>query len=85
MEIPSTRFAKQALLALFILLPVWAFGQQNFQPAKITTLTGDTLRGFIDYRGWNKNPLFITFKAGEQATPKILRPLDIKEFQVSGE
>jgi hypothetical protein len=85
MKILSTPFAKQALLALLTLLPVWAFGQQNFQPAKITTLTGDTLRGFINYRGWDKNPRFITFKTGEQATPSILRPLDIKEFRVRNE
>lgn len=74
-----------AVLAVLTLLPAWAFGQKNFLPAKITTLTGDTLRGFIDYRGWDKNPKLIVFRPNMQAPSQTFRPLDIKGFRVNSE
>ena len=74
-----------AALAATSLLSTSAFGQQNFQPAKVITLTGDTLRGFVDYRGWDTNPRLIGFKADLQAPLQSFRPLDIKEFRVSNE
>ena len=59
MKIPSTL---RAALAAFLLLPACAFGQQNYQPAKVTTLAGDTMRGYINDRGWDRNPRVISFK-----------------------
>jgi hypothetical protein len=82
MKITYTAFA---VLILSILFPDWAFGQQNYQPAKIITLTGDTLRGFINYQGWDKNPNLIAFKPDQQAPSRIFRPLDIKGFRVNNE
>jgi hypothetical protein len=38
------------------------FGQENFQPGYVIADTGDTLRGFIDYRDWTTNPQQIAFK-----------------------
>lgn len=81
----STVFAGAAMLALLTLLPMWAFGQQNFQPAKVTTLSGDTLRGFINYRGWDNNPKSIAFKPDLQSPTQVFRPLDIKGFRVNNE
>ncbi|GAA4056130.1 hypothetical protein GCM10022409_49280 [Hymenobacter glaciei] len=74
-----------AAWALFLLLPACALGQQNFQPAKVTTLAGDTLRGFINYRGWDRNPRTVSFKPDLQAPEQQFRPLDIKGFSVSSE
>ena len=78
-------FTVLAALATLALLPTLAFGQKNFQPARVTTLAGDTLRGFIDYKGWDKNPHSIVFKPDLQAPSQTFRPLDIKGFRVSGE
>lgn len=82
MHLPST--LRAALVAL-LLLPACAFGQQNYQPAKVTTLAGDTLRGFINYRGWDRNPRVVSFKPDLQAPEQLFHPLDIKEFSVSNE
>jgi hypothetical protein len=75
----------RAALAAFLLLPACAFGQQNYQPAKVTTLAGDTLRGYINYRGWDRNPRVVSFKTDLQASEQLFRPLDIKGFSVSSE
>ena len=82
MHFPSTL---HTALAALLLLPACAFGQQNYQPAKVTTLTGDTLRGFINYRGWDRNPRVVSFKSDLQAPEQLFHPLDIKEFSVSNE
>jgi hypothetical protein len=74
-----------AAWALFLLLPACAFGQQNYQPAKVTTLAGDTLRGYINYRGWDRNPHVVLFKSDLQAAEQQFHPLDIKGFSVSSE
>ena len=82
MKLPSTL---RAVLAGFLLLPACAFGQQNYQPAKVTTLSGDTLRGYINYRGWDRNPRVVSFKTDLQAAEQLFHPLDIKGFSVSSE
>jgi hypothetical protein len=78
-------FITAFILALSTLLPTRAFGQQNFQPGSITTLSGDTLGGFIDYRGWDRNPRVISFKPNLQAPTQSFRPLAIKGFRVNNE
>lgn len=72
-------------LAALLLCPGGAWAQVNFQPAKVTTLAGDTLRGFINYQGWDITPQAITFRAEPQAAIQTFRAADIKGFQVSGE
>ena len=64
----------RAVLAAGLLLPACAFGQQNYQPAKVTTLAGDTLRGYINDRGWDRNPHVISFKTDLQATEQLFHP-----------
>jgi len=50
------------LFALF-LLPLFTQAQSNYKPGYVITLKGDTLHGFIDYRGWNSNPTTISFES----------------------
>ena len=50
------------LILFFFLLPFLSFGQTNFKPGYVVTLKGDTVRGFIDYKEWYKNPKYISFK-----------------------
>jgi hypothetical protein len=39
-----------------------SFAQSRFKPGYIVDLQKDTLKGFIDYRGWDQNPKTISFK-----------------------
>jgi len=45
-----------------ILLPCCLFAQSNYKPGYVVTLKGDTIKGFIDYKEWGKNPKQISFK-----------------------
>ncbi|HSN50200.1 MAG TPA: hypothetical protein VLR52_03135, partial [Bacteroidales bacterium] len=63
---------------LLLLLPLFTVGQDNFQPGYVTTLSGDTLFGQIDYKDWVTNPDVIHFrdKPGGQINffpPEIIR------------
>lgn len=59
--------------------------QENFVSGYIIETNGDSLNGFIDYRGWGKNPVEITFKRTMTEEKRIMTPTNIKEFGVAGE
>jgi hypothetical protein len=50
------------LLLVFLLFPVFASAQANFQPSVVVNLKGDTIHGFIDYSEWENSPRSISFK-----------------------
>jgi hypothetical protein len=56
--------------------------QKNYLPGMIITLKNDTLKGFIDYQNWAKNPKSISFKVSENASPSEYNPLGINGFIV---
>jgi hypothetical protein len=59
--------------------------QGNFISCSAIDVNGDTLKGSIDYRNWEKNPETISFiKAGELNAIN-LNPLDVKSFKVKGD
>lgn len=60
-------------------------GQVNYQPGHVVSLQGDTLKGFIDYRNWEKNPKTISFRQNAEGGEKSFGPLDIRSFSVSGD
>lgn len=62
-----------------------AYSQQNFLHGYIIGSDGDTLRGFIDYRNWDKNPEVILFKQAGSVSTVHLYPTDILEFGVKDE
>ena len=72
---------------LVILLTDTFFCQENFQRGYIITQSGDTARGYIDYRNWSKNPLSIAFKLNTEDTVITARymPHQIRKFSVAGE
>ena len=43
-------------------LPFFAHAQSNYKPGYLVNLKNDTLKGFIDYREWEKNPTSFNFK-----------------------
>ncbi len=71
---------------IILLFSITAFGQkENYRPAKITKTDGTTLKGFIDYQNWRKNPKEITFKKTEEGDATLYYPLTLASFEVEGD
>lgn len=71
------------LLLLFILGSTNA--QQNYLKGYVLNTLKDTVKGFINYHEWEKNPEKIKFKSSMEGKPETFRPLQILEFGVSDE
>lgn len=56
--------------------------QQNFIPGTVMLPGGDSARGRIDYRKWDKSPLQIVFR-DDNGVEKTYKPEDIKGFRVA--
>jgi hypothetical protein len=56
------KYVYSLLLAGF-LCPLFSSAQSNYKPGYVVNLKGDTLKGSIDYREWDKNPQSINFKS----------------------
>lgn len=74
------------LLLLFVLFAgKTSFAQKNLQPGTIVTSTYDTVKGFIDYRNWEKNPVKVDFYRTLNDDASAYSPKDIRSFTASGE
>lgn len=62
-----------------------SFAQQNFQPGFIVKQKGDTIRGFIDYRRWDRNPDRISFRESSTSEPEEYPAWNLKSFFVADE
>jgi hypothetical protein len=60
-------------------------GQVNFQPGYVVSLQGDTLKGYIDYRNWERNPKLISFSETPEGSRQEFHALGIRSFFVSGD
>jgi len=77
-------FCKNLCLSTICVLAFFGVsGQRNFKPAYVVNNSGDTVKGSIDYRHWDKNPERISFKGSNGNTEEYL-PLTIKGFFVEG-
>ena len=73
------------LILLSLLLPLFCFSQSNYQPGFIINLKGDTIKGFIDYKGWDKTPTSISFKDNiSSQNIKQLTKNEISFFSIIG-
>ncbi|MCD4790902.1 MAG: hypothetical protein K8R37_12965 [Bacteroidales bacterium] len=61
------------------------FSQKNFEPGYVINIKGDSIKGLIDYRNWEKNPESIIFKTNLYAKEIIYTPIDIIKFCVANE
>jgi len=61
------------------------FAQEKFEPGYIINTQNDTIRGFVDYRNWSKNPEEIGFKTSFQGESKFYGLKDILGFYVHDE
>jgi hypothetical protein len=75
---------KTILLSIAILGISAIYGQRNFQPGYIVRNSGDTVRGLIDYKGWEKNPSRIVFKEASTSSEHTYTKSDISEFVIDG-
>ena len=60
------------------------FAQSNYKPGAAITTNGDTLRGFINYRGWFLNPESIEFKTTMDGQTEHLTLENTVWFSVAG-
>ena len=64
------------LFLLLLVLPANLFAQPNYKEGLVITFTGDTLKGFVNYRAWFQNPETILFK-------RALEDKNAEEFTAS--
>lgn len=76
---------RSVLFTVWILFSCLSYSQENFLPGFVINNSGDTLKGFIDYRNWAINPEVVDFKSMATSKPTTFTPTDIKEFSVKDE
>lgn len=81
----SPKIQKLILVLIGILISQIIFGQKNYLSGYIINLKEDTIKGFIDYRNWEKNPHTISFRKEAGGEKVIYSPLDITMFGVKDE
>ncbi|MEP2671218.1 MAG: hypothetical protein ABJH04_19600 [Cyclobacteriaceae bacterium] len=67
-----------------ILLTQFAFSQKNLVPGYIIRGSQDTVRGYIQDRGWDQNPKEILFKKSLAEDAVKYNASQIKEFKING-
>ncbi|MFB9843459.1 hypothetical protein [Mucilaginibacter ginsenosidivorans] len=69
---------KSTLGAIIIALicPLTLLAQSNYKPGYVVNIQGDTLKGFINYREWTRNPEQVSFKSS-------LADEESKEFNIT--
>jgi hypothetical protein len=81
------RSAKNVFLLLNLIFPVLAFGQNNYKAGYIVKSNGDTVKGYINYREWDRTPKKIEFKSQLQDqevlgfTPAAVRSFTIDKLE----
>ncbi|HEY9002177.1 MAG TPA: hypothetical protein VIM89_12550 [Mucilaginibacter sp.] len=76
---------KSYLTALFIIIPFILFAQSNYHPGFVVKNNGDTVKGYIDYREWDRTPKSIHFKTNENGNETLeFDPQTIKTFEITG-
>ena len=66
-----------------MLLPVLGYAQSNYKPGYVVNLKGDTIKGFIDYRQWDKDPKQFSFKNNSGAVQEF-NVQNAKAFAING-
>jgi len=70
---------------LLVALSSAVFAQSNYHEGYVLKNSGDTLKGFINYREWAQCPLSIDFKINKDDKQALkFNPHTIKEFQING-
>jgi hypothetical protein len=67
-------------------MPFISLAQSNYKPGYVVKLNGDTVKGYIDYQTWNKNPKAINFKTGLDSGTMVnsFSTANILSFTITG-
>lgn len=77
---------KISTLVIFALFVCTAgISQKNFKPGFIVNNNNDTIKGFIDYREWYKNPVSILFAQSKESSSQKLKLNDLRSFNIIGQ
>lgn len=71
---------KRILTLLIVLFPVFIWAQKNYTPGQVITLSGEVIKGEIDYREWNVNPQKIRFRKGGEV--KTFSASELRSFKI---
>ncbi len=78
-------YMKKAVALLFCaVICITCFAQRNMKDGYVVLNNGDTLKGFIDYREWYKNPVSVLYSAGKEKGRQAYKIKDISSFAVIG-
>ena len=78
---------KSLHIAILLLLCTFyaALAQKNYKPAMLIKATGDTLKGYVNYKEWDEAPKIIEFKASlEDAKSQSYTAETLRSFEISG-
>ena len=75
---------KTKALYLIFFLPFVSLAQSNFKSGYVIGIKGDTLRGYINYKEWGRNPNDINFKTSVAEKARRYGLADINGFQIDG-
>ncbi len=76
---------KFCFIFAFLIIQFNSFAQKNLKPGYIIVNSGDTVKGFIEYTFFQKNPNRIYFFRTDKDKPTRYSPLQIIGFVVEGE
>ncbi len=79
------KLRRTGLLLIVSLIFCSLSAQENYLPGYIIRTDKEKLNGYIDYRGWEKNPDYVRFKTEIDGDIKLYSPLDIAEFGVDND
>ena len=67
-----------------LIIPFLSNAQSNYKPGYVITSKGDTIKGFVDYREWDRTPVAVSFKqAVSDNAAKKYTPADIAGFGIT--
>jgi hypothetical protein len=71
-----------ALLSLFTLTGLYANAQSDYRRGAIITLNNDSIPGWVDYRGFQRNAKVCTFRKTEQGESREYTPTELKGYHI---
>lgn len=73
---------KRFFFGLFLALPGLCLAQSNFQKGYVVTNSGDTLKGYINYKERNYNPVSVEFKSNLNIKAQTFSLKDCSAYEV---
>ncbi|RWY55850.1 hypothetical protein [Mucilaginibacter gilvus] len=71
-------------LIVFLLFSITVSAQSNYKPGYIINAQNDTVKGFVDYKEWGRNPKQVLFKTTTANLPQKITTSVANGFGVDG-